>query len=140
DPVSGQPESKFALIGFKPVAVRQWAAVLSREPIDTDGFSYWVRTPASGGQVTLIAECESDEPGRLQAWRETLDPALEKIELSNSVTGSYRALLCREAQIQFAVFVSPQKSGLPDTQWLQTLLQHTVSEQSWRLLARQETG
>ncbi|MEZ5527473.1 MAG: molybdopterin-dependent oxidoreductase [Gammaproteobacteria bacterium] len=139
DPVSGQPESKFARIGLRPVQVRQWATVLSREPLDTRHFRYWVRTPVAGGHITLIAGLDEDANDGLQAWRTGLDPVLEKIELSNSISGSYRALLCHEAQIQFAVFISPRRSGLPDTQWLQTLLQHTVGEQSWRLLARQES-
>lgn len=60
--------------------------------------------------------------------------------MSNTVSGDYRALLCKDSLIEFALFASPERSGVPDTTWLQTLLDHQVNPQSWRLLARQETS
>lgn len=143
DPVSGQPESKFAQVGIKSVNARRWVAFLSRTPIDTSAFSYWVRTPLNEGELYLLADtaAPSEDSEQLwQSWLDALATGLEKIELSNTVSGDYRALLCKDLLIEYAVFASPQRSGIPDAQWLQTLLEHQVNPQSWRLLARQETS
>jgi assimilatory nitrate reductase catalytic subunit len=143
DPISGQPESKFAQVGLKPVKAQRWVALLSRTPIDTSSFSYWVHTPLSDGQLYLLADtaAPSEDNGRTwQHWLDALTQGLEKIELSNTVSGDYRALLCKDSRIEHAVFASPQRSGIPDATWLQTLFDHQVNPQSWRLLARQETS
>lgn len=143
DPISGQPESKFALVGLRPIKVQRWVALLSRRPIDTSGFSYWVRTPLHEGDLYLLADtaAPSEDSERLwQGWLDALAQDLEKIELSNTVSGDYRALLCKDTLIEYAVFASIERGGIPDAQWLQTLLEHQVNPQSWRLLARQETS
>ena len=140
DPISGQPESKFAQVGIKPVKAKRWVALLSRAPIDTSPFSYWVRTPLNEGQLYLLAQTGEGDEQPWQDWLEALAKDLEKIELSNTVSGDYRALLCKDSLIEYALFASPQRSGVPDATWLQTLLDHQVNPQSWRLLARQETS
>lgn len=143
DPHSGQPESKFAQVGLSAMATRRWVALVSREPIDTSAFSYWVRTPLANGQCYLLADTSSPDETSSESWEtwlERISEGLEKIELSNTVSGDYRALLCRDTQIQIAVFASQKRSGVPDVTWMQTLLDHQVSSQSWRLLAQQETS
>lgn len=143
DPISGQPESKFAQVGLKAVKTQRWVALLSRTPIDTSAFAYWVRTPLSEGQLYLLADTSAPGGEAQQSWQSWLDSlaqGLEKIELSNTASGDYRALLCKASRIEHAVFASPRRSGIPDSAWLQTLLDHQVNPQSWRLLARQETS
>ncbi len=138
DPVSGQPESKYAHVGLTPVRVKRWAVVLSRTPVDTTPFAYWVRTPVKGGDVTLVAQTEGDEnDGRWQGWLDALGAGLEKITVANSASGDYRALLCGESRIERAVFATPAAGGLPELTWLQSLLSHRLDEHSWRLLTRQ---
>jgi len=122
DPISGQPESKFAQVGLKSIKVKRWVALLSRTPIDTSPFSYWVRTPLNEGELYLLADSTTpseDSAQHWQTWLDTLAQNLEKIELSNTASGDYRALLCKDSLIEYAVFASPQRSGIPDAQWLQ---------------------
>lgn len=143
DPISGQPESKFAQVGLKPIKAKRWVALLSRTPIDISSFSYWLRTPLKSGDLYLLADTSApseDSQLHWQKWFGELAQGLEKIELSNTESRDYRALLCKDAQIEFAVFMSAQRSGIPDAIWLQTLLDHQVNPQSWRLLERQETS
>jgi len=143
DPVSGQPESKFAWVGVRAVKVRRWAVVISREPVGTESFDYWVRTPVKGGWRTLLADTRvptSDSEQAWQQWLARLAEGREKIEIANPVSGDYRALLCHGSHIEAAVFSGAARAGLPETPWLQTLLQHTVNAESWQLLERQETS
>ncbi len=143
DPVSGQPESKFAWVGVRAVKAQRWAVVLSREPLRAPPFDYWVRTPLSGGWRTLLAQTRlssQDAEAQWQQWLQALAAGHEKIEVSNTVSGEYRALLCQDTHIETAVFASPARAGLPATPWLQTLLQHTVSSESWQLLRSNESS
>jgi len=143
DPVSGQPESKFAWVGLRAVKVQRWAVVLSREPLHDTPFDYWVRTPLSGGWRTLLAQTRlpsADTAAQWQRWLQGLSSGYEKIEVSNTVSGEYRALLCQDTRIETAVFAGAARTGLPETPWLQTLLQHTVGSESWQLLRRNESS
>lgn len=143
DPVSGQPESKFAWVGLRTVKVKRWAAVISREPVSPGPFDFWVHTPVEGGWRSLLADTSmpSEEGERAwQDWFTILAAGHDKIELSNTVNSDYRALLCRDARIDVAVFAGSARAGLPETPWLQTLLHHEVDSQSWRLLERKETS
>jgi assimilatory nitrate reductase catalytic subunit len=143
DPVSGQPESKFAWVGVRAVTVQHWAVVISREPVNTEPFDFWVRTPVKDGWRTLVARTRlptADTELAWQQWLAMLAEGREKIEGSNTVSGEYRALLCHGSRIEAAVFAGTAREGLPETPWLQTLLQHTVNTESWQLLHRQETS
>ena len=143
DPVSGQPESKFAWVGVRAVKVQHWAVVISREPLNTEPFDFWVRTPVKDGWRTLVARTRlptADTELAWQQWLATLAEGREKVEGSNTLSGEYRALLCHGSRIEAAVFAGTAREGLPATPWLQTLLQHTVNTESWQLLHRQETS
>ncbi len=141
DPVSGQPESKFAWVGLRAVKVQRWIVAIGRERVPVEGFDYWVQRPVEGGWCTLLATTRlpsEDTERHWQHWLEGLHQGLEKIAVSNSGNGDYRALLCQANRIQVAVFAGAARSSLPDTAWLQTLLTHDVNADSWRLLARQQ--
>jgi assimilatory nitrate reductase catalytic subunit len=141
DPLSGQPESKYAPVGMQSVKAQRWATVISREPLSTEPFDYWVKTPVIGGWRYLLANTTmptAETENTWQEWTKGLMHKLEKIELSNTVTGDHRLLLCRAQQIEIAIFTSKQRSALPQAEWLQTLLEHKVDTHSWRLLASQE--
>jgi assimilatory nitrate reductase catalytic subunit len=143
DPVSGQPESKFAWVGVRAVKVQQWAVFISREPLNTEPFDFWVRTPVKDGWRTLVARTRlptADTELAWQHWLAALAEGREKIEVSNIVSSEYRALLCHGSRIEAAVFAGTARTGLPATHWLQTLLQHSVNAESWQLLQRQETS
>lgn len=143
DPISGQPESKFTQVGLKRIKAQRWVALLSRTLIDAKPFSYWVRTPLVGGQLYLLADTSTpteDNQRHWEDWLSALATGLEKIESSSNESDDYRALLCKDSRIEYAVFASTQRSGIPDTAWLQTLLRHRVNPQSSVLLAHQETS
>ncbi|MDP1931669.1 MAG: molybdopterin-dependent oxidoreductase [Gammaproteobacteria bacterium] len=148
DPFSGQPESKYAPVGLHSVKAQRWVAVISREPLScnplpTGPFDYWVKTPVTGGWRYLLADTSmptAETESAWQKWSSDLMKGLEKIELSNTVTGDHRMLLCRDQQIEIALFAGKQRSSLPEPEWLQSLLEHKVDTHSWRLLARQETA
>jgi len=123
--------------------VQQLAVFISREPVSTEPFDFWVRTPVKEGWRTLVARTRLPTPDTeltWQQWLAMLTNGREKIEVSNTVSGEYRALLCHGSRIEAAVFASTARTGLPATPWLQTLLQHTVNAESWQLLQRQETS
>ncbi len=137
DPISGQPESKFAQVGIKSVTAKRWLAVFSRADIDTSLFDYWVKIPLQGAQLILLADIEADigsDSAQWQQWLQSLGEGLEKIEVANTVNDSYRALFCTQSHIQTAVFSSHARSSLPGSSWFQDLVDHSLSSQTWRLL------
>ncbi|MGJ8689177.1 MAG: nitrate reductase [Gammaproteobacteria bacterium] len=143
DPISGQPESKFAQVGLNAAAVQRWVAVFSRKLIDTTLFDFWVRTPINDGHLYLLADTESkieSTSSDWQQWLQSLNQGLEKIEVSNSIKDSFRVLYCNATQIQSAVFSSPSRSTLPDTAWFESLASHTLSSQTWRLLDQRHSS
>ena len=143
DPISGQPESKYAFVGLQGIKVQRWVALISREPVPVGPFDFWVKTPVTDGWHTLLADTAIPTKQTEEAWQtwiSNLLPGLEKIELSNTVSGDYRALLCRDQHIEIALFAGRERSLLPDIHWLQSLFNHKVDSQSWRLLARQEVS
>ena len=143
DPISGQPESKYAFVGLQGIKVQRWVALISREPVPVGPFDFWVKTPVTDGWHTLLADTAIPTKQTEEAWQtwiSNLLPGLEKIELSNTVSGDYRALLCRDQHIEIALFAGRERSLLPDIHWLQSLFNHKVDSQSGRLLDRQEVS
>jgi assimilatory nitrate reductase catalytic subunit len=143
DPVSGQPESKFALVGIKTVAVRRWLSVFSREPIDTSPFDYWVKIPLSEAHLYVLADTDFNidkTSDQWQKWITKLSKGLEKIEVSNSINDSFRALFCNDTQIQIAIFSNHSRTALPDSSWFESLINHTLNTQTWRLLDQRHSS
>lgn len=140
DPISGQPELKFAQVGIRPVKVLLWLSVISRNPIETEPFDFWVKTPVVNGWHYLLAQTQHEDE---QGWRDWMSRTLNglgKIELSNTVMHDYRTLGCADNRIEVAIFANPKREKLPETNWLQELLQHKVSTETWRLLTRLEVN
>jgi assimilatory nitrate reductase catalytic subunit len=138
DPFSGQPELKFAQVGLRAVKALLWVSVVSRKPIDTGPFDFWVKTPVIDGWHYLLAQTQNKDEQGWRNWMSRTQDGLEKIELSNTVMHDYRILGCKENRIDVAIFASPKREKLPETNWLQELLQHEVSGESWRLLTSLE--
>ncbi|MDX1490138.1 MAG: nitrate reductase [Pseudohongiellaceae bacterium] len=140
DPYSGQPESKFARVGIRPIMIPLWVSIVSRKPIDTSSFEFWVKTPVPGGWHYLLADSNSQDESIWRKWMTELQDGLKKVELSNTVLHDYRSLGCSGKSIEIAIFANPQRSKLPEVIWQQALLNHQVGADTWHLLTEKQNN
>ncbi len=145
DPVSGQPQSKFAWVALSRLATSGWAYVLSREPFAAGEFAYWSRVAVDGGYLTLLA---MDEPETLERclapfWQRT---ELRIVRYDDLSLRDHRCLGLREHEsgasrhLEFAVFAQPRRELLPHRDWLAALFTGELPMQPASLLAATDSA
>jgi assimilatory nitrate reductase catalytic subunit len=122
DPVSAQPEAKFT-----PVAIKKWgftseALFLTRRPIDTKGFEYWVKRRVSAGFLYYIAE-NTPEPKLLTHLQHLsiADAKNTHIEFNNSAQQQFRRATMVKGELQTLYIIAPRLADT-DHAWLDDLL------------------
>lgn len=135
DPVSGQPQSKFALAELTREPVDSWALLFTREVPVLSGFTYWSRTAAEGGHVTLVADSAGSA-----AMHERLQSALglgeeETIAYTDEGSGETRQLVLQDGKLEALLVVCPERSALPERSWMSTLGAGTLPTAPHHLLA-----
>ncbi len=147
DPISGQPQSKFAWVSMNRVATSAWALVLSRECFAPGECAYWSRVAVDGGHLALVA---LDEGAALE---NTLAPFLQRKELrliryDDVSLRDHRCLGFKERQaettapsmqLEFASFARQRRNSLPSRDWLAGLFSREMPRQPASLLAATET-
>jgi assimilatory nitrate reductase catalytic subunit len=149
DPISAQPEAKFT-----PVAIKAWhhtseALVLSRNPIDTTAFDYWVRRRVDGGYLYTIAQSTTENDTSLLsiikglcdsqtsdlAGNQTSSTAADdtRIEFTHASQQQFRCATIAQGELNTLYIIAP---SLCDTNyaWLDKLLSKTVDADSQRAI------
>lgn len=132
DPISAQPELKFT-----PVAVTAWeytseALLLSRSPINTEHFEYWVKRQVDGGYLYYIAQTSTEVAlvDTLQSLCH-LDADNTRIAFNNSTEQTFRCATMIASQVQTLYVIAPKLSDT-DYAWLDGLLANTFDIDSQR--------
>ncbi|HEY0720847.1 MAG TPA: molybdopterin-dependent oxidoreductase [Gammaproteobacteria bacterium] len=122
DPVSGQPESKHAVVAIAPLVMAWQGLLISRRRLTIDRNFIWSasRTP-SGWCYRLAGESTPDDWAR--AARAILCSPQQDvgwIEYLDNATNRYRAARLANGRLESCLFVGPQ---LDDSmqEWLETL-------------------
>ena len=118
DPVSGQPESKFAYVAVEPVNHNQYIQCFSREAFNPDTLYWASATIPSGFEYACINESKVDMP---IFWAK----ATSQIEgdwsyFENSQSGLRTVLCIRDQVLQFAGFFSGYKPEI-NAEWIESL-------------------
>jgi len=137
DPVSGQPQSKYAAVGLERMAVSRWGLLLSRDKPVFQPLPYWSTAAVQGGYLTLLAWAEqpADLARQCQSWL----PALrgEVVNYVDAVAQDNRLACIDQGAVQYALFAAGEQQRLPGRRWLGAQL---MSEQAldYRILAGRE--
>jgi len=121
DPVSGQPQSKFANVTLQPVAVSCWGYIFSRHPLDLEGIDYWSRIPVKGGHVTLIAATAQPSAVALRLQDSVQLSHGGRASYVDAQSGNIREICYSEGHIDQALFLAPDRNQLPQQQWISSL-------------------
>ena len=140
DPLSGQPESKHCPVKIAPYAVKWHGFILSREPIETQAMSYWIKVK---GKRFYRYEIAGEEAiADYAAWStNVLGQEGESLEYCDLKGGRYRKALIKEGALQSVLFIAPS-TELPPRSWLGSLFTTAEVDSKTRLnlLAGQLSG
>ncbi|MCP5128609.1 MAG: nitrate reductase [Pseudomonadales bacterium] len=142
DPVSGQPQSKFARVSAKPAPTSCWGLLLTREPPDLPALGYWSRVVVAGGYLTLFAGEIFTPP------RELYKTLLQSVQRDGLRCSSYqdetqddfREVALDGGEVRHALFLHRNRGRLPATDWMAGLLTADRPAGSVALLAGLDAG
>jgi assimilatory nitrate reductase catalytic subunit len=134
DPVSGQPESKATPARIEALAISHYGFALSRQRFAPVDMAYWSTATTRFGHMLVFA---IDRP--MDEWSERLQgvfPAGDRLDLTDTAAGSYRAAVLRNGRLEAVVIVSATPK-LPSPDWLKSQFERDVipASERRRLLA-----
>ena len=119
DPISGQPELKYAPARVRRYEPKWYGFALSRAPLELSATSY--RAASRGAGYWRYELAGEDLPASWPEWADTvLGPRASRIELTDAAGGRYRGANVEGEALQACVFVATAK-WLPSRNWLATL-------------------
>jgi len=118
DPLSGQPESKHAVIRLEAIHNPMFGSILSTQALDLSAFLYWCRIPSEHGfyyEVALSSAAEVEQAirnlkqqtGLLEYW----------MEYQNPLSGQSRMACLQENQLALLLYWHDQPQQL-SVDWL----------------------
>ena len=135
DPLSGQPQSKFARVRVTPCAVRWQGFLITRVRHGDPDCLYWSYSPLPGGHLFELAG--DDDPDRARRRLATLigeagqGEAPQWLDLQDPTAGHFRRVAVRDGRLIGALFIHPT-GVLPERDWLGGLLQRDRLEDDER--------
>lgn len=118
DPVSGQPQSKFAMVSMRALPVASWGLLFSREKVELPSLSYWSRIRVAGGYLTLMSS-ELEGHSLREVMLSALESSAERhLEYLDPVSSDYRDIGVAGDELHYALFLHPSRSALPARDWL----------------------
>jgi assimilatory nitrate reductase catalytic subunit len=119
DPVSGQPEFKHTPVHVTPYKADWYGFVLSRDTIDTDAASYWVRSRRQGLWHYELAgnQATDDWAGYARQLLHSGSTGAEWSELFDSSQNTYRGARFIDGRLDSCVFIGVDYR-LPSRDWL----------------------
>jgi len=135
DPVSGQPQSKFANAELSSVPVDTWGLLFSNTAVAPPALDYWSRIAVPGGYLTITADGRQPE-----SVLPSLRPALhqgstDRASYSDGAVGDYREIGLTGGQVDYALFLHPRRDALPGQAWMTGLGQRSSDIEPQLLLA-----
>jgi assimilatory nitrate reductase catalytic subunit len=119
DPISGQPELKYAPARVRHYEPKWYGFVLSRAPLELPATSY--RAVSRGAGYWRYELAGEELPASWPEWADSvLGPRASRIELTDVAGGRYRGANVEGDALQACVFVATAK-WLPSRNWLATL-------------------
>jgi assimilatory nitrate reductase catalytic subunit len=116
DPISGQPELKYAPVSLRRYAPAWYGFALSRTPLTVTDCAYVARAKGQGYWRHELAG--ESLPASWSEWASAvLGPLEERIELSDAYAGRYRGARVTGDRLQACLFVSTD-TALPSRGWL----------------------
>lgn len=142
DPVSGQPQSKFARVSVTPVATACWGLLLTREVPALPAMGYWSMVVVPGGYLTLLA---AEPPGcRVEIYTALLQALhrepVQRSSYQDPTASDFRDVGMVDGSINYALFLHPDRNKLPAVSWLAGLLAKTGPAGSAATLAGLDPG
>ena len=117
DAVSGQPQSKAAVVSVQAFDCQQWARIVTTEPLASDDWAYWAQTRIANGFVTLVG---MDEEVDWQAWlRSRFAVPMFVKHYQNPLSGQQALIASDETQALALVFTHADVAKLPSQVWLE---------------------
>ena len=133
DPVSGQPQSKFASVQLYALSTSLWGICFSRDKFLLPDTLYWSRVVVEGGYLTLMASANGElAPEVLSCLGAT---AQRCVEYTDENREDYRYISQRDGELRFALFINRERDALPLRNWLGSLGTQSLAVESSRLLA-----
>ena len=118
DPVSGQPQSKYAEVALTAITTQSWGLLFTRSEPGLRGLDYWSKISVSGGYLTLIAD-QRDCINLRHTLAESLPRGDIAISSYNDAShGDYRETGTRDGRMIFTLFLSPTREKLPEQSWM----------------------
>jgi assimilatory nitrate reductase catalytic subunit len=105
DPVSGQPESKAAVVSVSRYAAAWYGFAVSRDALAPNS-DYWALARTHGGYRAELAGATAPEDWEAEARRLFAAPEAEAIQLQDAARGSARIVLHEAGQLVGALFVA----------------------------------
>lgn len=136
DPISGQPQSKFARVSLHRRDTHYWGLLLSPDEIDTSALGYWSRIAVAQGYLTLFASDDSQAQTTAQRLVSTASPAgVHCISYEDPCDHDYRFIGIEADRLHYALFLNREQALLPRRDWLASLLQGPLPADTTSLLA-----
>lgn len=136
DPVSGQPELKATAVSIRPFDCKSWARVMSRKPIEREGWAYWLETKTANGFAYLLGVNQS------MSWREwvvkTVCMETGYTHYTNPIKHSEFIAAHTDKQIELILSVQPNIAELPSLVWFGDAFEGSLNK--LKTLVRGELG
>ena len=137
DPVSGQPQLKYARVALSPVAVAGWGLLLTRRLSELPDVAYWSRIPVPGGYLTFfaVADCADVTEVQRELLQHLLPAATRNSSYQDAGLGDFRDVGTVADRLEYACYSNADRQRLPDRAWLSAQLAGTPLVDSVPLLA-----
>ncbi|GHA19314.1 nitrate reductase [Arenicella chitinivorans] len=117
DAVSGQPQSKAAVVSLQRFDCQQWARVVTTEPLQSNDWAYWAQTRIARGYVTLVGV--SDEVDWKIWLRSRFESPIFVKHYQNPLSGQQALIASDEKRPVALVFTHANVAELPSQVWLE---------------------
>ncbi|MEM1156357.1 MAG: molybdopterin dinucleotide binding domain-containing protein [Pseudomonadota bacterium] len=141
DPISGQPQSKYARVLVKPLPVSCWGMVVIADKSSLSDSVFWSRIPVSGGSLTLFALGTNTSPE--QFFEKHLEQSLGSgrvCEYRDAANSDYRLVALEGKRVSLALFLHASHRRLPSSEWMAALANSEGELDTSALLAGREQG
>lgn len=133
DPISGQPETKHAVVNIAPWPVNHQAWFLSSDPNwfpSSYQNAYWIKVPQQHATLWLLA---GQEPLELADFVTDFNEIIECISYNDNAMQIGRYAWLNDGQLQAMLCFAPRLDDLPASDWVASLFNQTTLSSAQRL-------
>jgi assimilatory nitrate reductase catalytic subunit len=106
DPISGQPELKYAAVGIMPYAAKWFGFAVTTHKLNAKHLGYWAEARTAGGFRLELADKEI--PANWQEFAEALLHSKTLHAYVDRRAGTYRFAAFEDGELKGAIFIAPQ--------------------------------